>query len=104
VKVRVLSPAIEEIAHAAFWYDLQRRGLGYEFWQAVDDVLAQIEENPLRFGKSEFATSEFEFRSAVVGRFGYVIHYLVGVDEIVVVAVAHGAREPGYWLLRVRGN
>jgi hypothetical protein len=102
VRVRVLSPAIEEIAHAAKWYDSQRDGLGGEFWRAVDEMLAQIEQNPLRFGKSEFATTEFDFRLAMVRRFGYVIHFLVGMDEVEVTAVAHAAREPGYWLLRVR--
>jgi hypothetical protein len=33
VKLRVLSPAIEEIADAALWFDSQRVGLGDEFWQ-----------------------------------------------------------------------
>ena len=102
MRVRVLSPAIEEIAQAAKWYDSQRDGLGGEFWRAVDDVLAQIEQNPSRFGKSEFATTEFDFRSAMVRRFGYVVHYFAGMDEVEVIAVAHAAREPGYWLLRVR--
>ena len=102
MRVRVLSPAIEEIALAALWYDLQREGLGGEFWRAVDEMLAQIEENPFRFGKSEFATPELDFRLAIVRRFGYVIHFLVGVGEVEVAAVAHAAREPGYWLRRVK--
>jgi hypothetical protein len=56
VTVRVLSPAIEKIADAALWYELQRPGLGTEFWRAVDAVLSDIESNPFRFAKSEFAT------------------------------------------------
>jgi hypothetical protein len=40
-----------------------------EFWTAVDDVLAQIEANPMRFGRSEFADESLDFRFAVVRRF-----------------------------------
>jgi hypothetical protein len=104
VTVRVLSPAIEEIADAALWYEMQRAGLGTEFWRAVDAVLSDIETNPLRFGKSEFATAELDFRAAMVSRFKYVVHYLVESQECQIVAVAHAAREPGYWLVRAKKN
>lgn len=102
MRVRVLSPAIEEIAQAAVWFDSQRVGLGSEFWREADEVLAQIEANPLQFGKSEFATSEFDFRLATIRRFRYVVHYSIDTDEVQVVAVAHAARKPGYWLRRVK--
>jgi hypothetical protein len=102
VKLRVLSPAIEEIADAATWFDSQRVGLGEEFWQAVDVILQRIEENPFGFGKSDFATPELEIRFALVRRFSYVIHFLVEADEVQVISVAHGARRPGYWLRRVK--
>jgi hypothetical protein len=41
-------------------------------------------------------------RFAIVRRFNYVVHFLVEVDEVQVVAVAHAARRPGYWLSRCR--
>jgi hypothetical protein len=100
----VLSPAIEEIADAALWYETQRAGLGSEFWRAVDAVLSDIETNPFRFAKSEFATPELDFRAAMVSRFKYVVHYLVESQECQIVAVAHASREPGYWLVRARKN
>jgi hypothetical protein len=102
VKARVLSPAIEEIAEAAAWLDLRRVGLGTEFWQLVDEMLVQIEANPLRFGRSEFATSEIDLRFAIVPRFHFVIHFAIETGEVQIAAVAHGSRRPGYWLRRVR--
>ncbi len=102
MRVRVLSPALDEISSAALWFDSQRAGLGDEFWRSVDAMLTQIEENPLRFAKSEFATSEIDLRFAVVRRFQYVIHFAIQADEVQVVAVAHAARQPGYWLRRAR--
>ena len=102
MKVRVLSPALEEVADAALWFDSQRAGLGDEFWQAVDAILSRIEENPLGFARSEFATTEMDIRFALVQRFHYVIHFLAETDEVAIISVAHGARRPGYWLRRIR--
>jgi hypothetical protein len=82
------------------WFESQSAGLGGEFWQLVDEMLTEIEANPLRFGKSEFATSEIDLRFAIVQRFRYVIHFAVEADETQIVSVAHAARRPGYWLSR----
>jgi hypothetical protein len=102
VRVRLLSPALEEITEAALWFDRQRVGLGYEFWRCVDATLDRIEDNPYGFAKSEFATPNVELRFTIVHRFQYVIHFLVEIDEVQVVAVSHAAREPGYWLRRTK--
>ena len=82
MNARVLSPAIEEIAEAAAWLDLQRVGLGTEFWQLVDELLVEIEANPLRFGRSEFANSKIDLRFAIVPRFHFAIHFAMGTDEV----------------------
>ncbi len=102
MKARVLSPALEEIADAALWFDGQRAGLGDEFWQSVDAMLLRIEDNPVGFARSEFATPERDLRFAFIRRFNYVVHFLVEADEVQIVAVAHAARRPGYWLQRIK--
>jgi hypothetical protein len=93
VKLRVLSPALEEIADSALWFDSQREGLGGEFWHVIDIVLQRIGDNPVGFGKSEFATPESDIRFALARRFNYVIHFLLEADEVQVISVAHGARK-----------
>jgi hypothetical protein len=100
VKTRVLAPALEEIVEAALWFDVQRPGLGNEFWQSVDAVLSRIEKNPLQFAKSEFCKPDIDIRFALVRRFNYVIHFLLEPSEVEIVSVAHPGREPGYWLRR----
>jgi len=102
LNTRVLTLAIEEIADAALWFDSQAPGLGNEFWQLVDRSLAAIEENPHRFAKSEFAASDIDLRFAYVRRFQYVIHFAIEPKEILIVAITHAARKPGYWLSRIR--
>jgi hypothetical protein len=102
VNARVLTPALNEIVEAALWFDLQRVGLGDEFWQAVDLLLVRIEKNPLSFSKSDFATSDSDIRLAFVWRFDYVVHFLVEMDEVKIISVAHASRRPGYWLSRIK--
>jgi hypothetical protein len=98
----VLSAAWDEISTAAAWFDEQRQGLGSEFWRLVDATLVEVQSSPRRFSKSEFAAEDFESRFALVTKFHYVIHFVIESDEVIVAAVAHGARRPGYWLRRVR--
>lgn len=102
MKARVLAPALQEIIDAALWFDSQRVGLGDEFSQSTDAALSRIADNPLAFAKSEFATTDYDFRFAVIRRFSYVIHFLVEATEVQIVSVAHGARSPGYWLRRTK--
>jgi hypothetical protein len=103
LKVRLLSPAADEIALASLWFDEQRPGLGDEFWRSVDSILLEVGNRPLQFARSEFASTEIDLRFAVVRRFNFVVHFSIELDEVQVIAVAHAARRPGYWLHRIRG-
>jgi toxin ParE1/3/4 len=48
-------------------------------------------------------SSKLDLRRYVLRRFPYVLVYLVEPGEIVVLAVAHTHRRPGYWRRRLRG-
>ena len=102
MRLRVLSPALEEISDAALWLETQAPGLGGELWAAIDRLLSEIEEAPTRFAKSEHATEHIDLRYVYVARFKYVIHFSLDADEVVVAAVSHAARKPGYWLCRIK--
>jgi hypothetical protein len=102
VKVRILSPAVEEIAAAASWFESKRPGLGSEFWEHVEQELKRIEDSPRSLAKSEFATPTSDIRYALIGRFNYVIHCLIEASEVQVISVAHASRKPGYWRVRAK--
>lgn len=104
MKVRVLSPALEQISDAALWYDSQAAGLGSEFWQLVDDSLTAIEYNPLRYPRSELETSDVDLRYVYIKKFKYVIHFAIEPTEVLIVAVTHAARKPGHWLNRIKAT
>jgi hypothetical protein len=83
------------------WYDEQRPGLGGDFVAEVTAILERIAANPHSFplwpGVS--ATAE-PIRRGVLQRFPYVVGFETHVNHILVLAIAHGRRQPLYWLGR----
>jgi len=98
MKPVVFGPAArEELEAAAQWYESHAEGLGRAFVHRIDDAVMRIEESPGGFPLWE---GDPRFRRIVVQRFPYLVFYRELADRIEVVAVAHGARQPGYWLKR----
>jgi plasmid stabilization system protein ParE len=79
------------------WYEEQRPGLGAEFFDAVVETTALIRERP----ESGPLSPDGRTRRLMVHRFPYQVVYSVATDKIVIVAVAHLKRRPGYWERRV---
>jgi plasmid stabilization system protein ParE len=100
MKVRNLVEAEREFIEAAARYNVERPGLGDEFLDALSSARTQIADRPRLFPKHDLATRRREFRYALIDRFPYSIIYLVKKGEIVIFAVAHTSREPGYWMRR----
>jgi hypothetical protein len=71
--------------------------LAEKFVDCIDEIVGRIAGSP-----SEFPVwhGDRRFRRAVAQRFPYVIFFRELSDCIEVTAVAHAAREPGYWLKR----
>jgi len=63
------------------------------FAHQIDAAIARIAEAPLRYPLGEHGTREHVLPS----RFPYTVVYRVQQDCVVIVAVAHQSREPGYW-------
>ena len=94
--VRLLAAADAEVSEAAAYFDDQRNGLGKRFERDLLDTLELLREHPLA-GKAVTKQS----RSLRLRRFKYNIVYVLDGDEIIVVAVAHHRRRPGYWRRRL---
>lgn len=91
-RLRVLSAATGEAEEASDWYEQKEPGLGNRFRLAYGDALAALRQEPLTF---EPITRHLR-QCRTVG-FPYGVIYQVDVDEIVVIAVTHLSRRPGYW-------
>jgi len=81
-----------ELGEAAHFYEAQMPGLGKSFAAEVERTIALVREFP-EAGSSVGARR----RRVLVARFPYSIVYRQDPDSIVIVAVAHQRRRPGYW-------
>lgn len=93
----VLPEAEQDVREAMRWYNRQRRGLGLEFFGAVEAGWARIVDNPYLCAAWP---DDPRYRRLVLTRFPYLVFYEVRPDAVEVVAVAHASREPGYWVGR----
>lgn len=96
-RLRVAPEAEEELAAAAEWYETHRAGLGVELVASVDGAFEEILAAPLSCGAW---LPDRPYRKKLVRRFPYVIFFTAEGDAVVVVAIAHTRRRPGYWVSR----
>lgn len=92
IEYEFLPPAEEEMIEASEFYEARSEGLGFEFLDDVQRVIDLVREHP-KIGQSVGGG----FRRAVLRRFPFSIIYSEERNEIVIIAVAHTKRRPGYW-------
>jgi hypothetical protein len=90
-----LEPAAEEFREAIKWYNAQEPGLGYEFAQEVRKCILRIRENIEAWPAISART-----RRCRTNRFPYGLVYSGSREGIIVIAVMHLRRRPGYWKTR----
>ena len=99
--VRLLPEAEAEVDEAMQWCDRQEYGVGARFVAAVGEGFGKIAEHPERYPECATLRDGSVLRRMLLTRFPYAIVYHVESAAVVVVAVAHGARRPGYWRGRI---
>lgn len=92
-----LPEAEQEMLEAAGYYESQATGLGTDFLSEAERAVNSIAELPLTW-----PVIEGELRRRLVRRFPFGILYRIEPEEIVIVAVAHLRRRPGYWRERIK--
>jgi len=100
-QVRILQQAVDEAIAAANWYDRECDGLGEEFANAVDIAIDLIEEDILPLSPMPGIVGTKGIKRLILKRFPYDIVVRDDDAEIVIIAVAHHSRIPGYWKNRI---
>jgi plasmid stabilization system protein ParE len=95
-RVRFLGAARAELSEVVEFYDGRVPSLGNDFAAVVQHTIQQIGQHPDR-GASYLGGT----RRVLLKRFPFSIVYQDVGDEVVVVAIAHQRRKPGYWLRRL---
>jgi plasmid stabilization system protein ParE len=88
--------ASEEMLESARFYESKSDGLGSDFLIAVEDTTRRILERP-NLGRIEKAN----IRRRLVPGFPFTILYESHQDRILIAAVMHQRRRPGYWRKRL---
>jgi len=89
--------ASADFREALVWYSARSRRAAQGFQQAIGTVLTSILAAPERYPLCEQSC-----REAIVTTYPFSIVYRMEVSsDILVVAMAHASREPGYWHGRV---
>jgi hypothetical protein len=96
----ILVAASAEMAEAAAWYDEPVAGLGERFLLEVEAAFARIDEKPLTGSPWKHRRLPEGVRRMFVRSFPYSSVYIVE-PRVIVVALAHARRRPGYWVNRL---
>jgi plasmid stabilization system protein ParE len=81
--------ATREFDDAIAWYERKKRGLGMDYRRLEEKTIERIAETPLRFRPVHQYS-----RRALLRRFPYAIHFHLGINYIVILAVFHTRRDP----------
>jgi plasmid stabilization system protein ParE len=84
--------AEQEYLSALRWYRERSLTAAANFEGAIAEAIAKVEETPERwlryFG---------EFRKYTIHQFPFSVVYQILSTHVLVLAIAHGHRRPGYW-------
>ena len=97
ISAAFLPPAEEEMVAAAQFYETRSHGLGADFLDEVQRSVEAISSHP----RTAPVLKE-GIRRRLLKRFPFGILYAVEPGTIVVLAVMHLRRKPGYWEGRLK--
>lgn len=89
----IVKPEAEiDILESAKWYELKQKELGTRFINAIDEKIALIAKNPLKYQKRYK-----EVRFALLQKFPFAIHFIIDDNCIYVLAVLSTQHNPQIW-------
>ncbi len=91
--------AVEDYQAAVDWYRERRTRLAIRFVEAVEDAIWKVAETPERW-----RIMEEDVRRCLTRVFPYGGLYTIERDFVLIIAVMHLSREPGYWRHRLHDS
>ena len=93
MQLRLHPAAQTELDEVAGWYHQSGGPVAAQRWLAAVDRASMLLKEFPSIGSPTAAKA----RAMVIRRFPYSLVYRASRDELLVIAVAHHRREPGYW-------
>lgn len=98
-RLEYLDEALDEAEEAARWYAERSPMAAAGFTDELDVAAAAIEQAPEAWPPYDHGTRRFPLR-----RFPYYLVYRIDPTRVVVLAIAHARRRPGYWKDRLKAS
>ncbi len=92
MKIEFLKDAERELFEAVEWYESKESGLGKRFRNEVAHVLDRIIQDPMLWRERTGG-----YRRVNCPIFPYYIPFFIRGNKIIITAIAHDHRKPGYW-------
>ncbi|MEM9451816.1 MAG: type II toxin-antitoxin system RelE/ParE family toxin [Cyanobacteria bacterium P01_E01_bin.6] len=89
--------ALTEYSEAVRYFAEQRVDLAQAFIDAVEDAVYRLRDAPNRY-----PVIDADIRRCLTRKFPYAILYVIEPDFILVLAVMHCKKKPGYWKSRLK--
>jgi len=100
-RVRVDARAARELQEAAAWYEAESPGAGTRLLEAFENALSVLREQPIPVAAVSGEAGRLGARRLLLHRFPFDLIVIHEQAELVVLAVAHQSRCPGYWVERL---
>lgn len=97
MNLRIHRLVIAEVDHEVDYYESRQTGLGAELEDEIGAVSAMILQFPEAAPQWKHRPDR---RIIVLDRFPFTMPYQIKHDDIVILALAHTSRRPGYWSRR----
>ncbi|MGB5595133.1 MAG: type II toxin-antitoxin system RelE/ParE family toxin [Crocosphaera sp.] len=88
--------ALTEYAQAVQYYLEQNNKAAQAFIDVIEETIYRIREIPTRY-----PIVDEEIRRCMTKKFPYGILYSIKQDSILILAIMHCSRKPGYWKNRI---
>ena len=95
-KVTIMPVAQLDIWEIIDWYKSQNEGVGIRFSEKVNRLLLKISKSP-----TFYSYYKEDFRRAIVKNFSYLIIFKVIENEVFIISVMFGGRNPQLINLRI---
>lgn len=86
-----------EYFEAIAYYDGRQLGLGARFTIEIEAAIQRILESP-----TAWRVIQDDVRRCLSRKFPYGVLYTVEPDSVLILAIMHCSRRPGYWQARLR--
>lgn len=97
MRVQLADGAKRDFADGLRWYRKRSDRAANHFVEEINDAITKILKDPARNRQIRP-----DIRTIRIKRYPYSLIYLIHPDAIIIVAVAHSKRRPGYWSRRLK--